>query len=258
MYGYFVEPYWIEVKTIGIETEKLHEVTIRVVHISDLHCDKKARNEERIVEIINGLSADVVVFTGDSLNTAEAVGRFRETLSGIKATIGKYAVNGNFEMHYWGGLEPYRGTGFELLDWKAVKLEKGGEEFYISGTSFDNPPQRPLILEKVSAASYSIFLHHVPCLIEDMGGLNADLYLCGHTHGGQVALPFYGALTTLSRHGKKYEAGMYKVGETMLYVNRGIGMEGGRAPRVRFGSRPEITVFDIGPMRGKEGRNEGK
>jgi predicted MPP superfamily phosphohydrolase len=77
--------------------------------------------------------------------------------------------------------------------------------------------------------------------------LNVDLYLCGHTHGGQVALPLYGALVTLSKFGKKYESGMYTVGDTILYVNRGIGMEGGLTPKVRFLARPEITVFDIVP-----------
>jgi predicted MPP superfamily phosphohydrolase len=58
----------------------------------------------------------------------------------------------------------------------------------------------------------------------------ANLYLAGHTHGGQVALPFYVALVTLSRFDKKYESGLQRVGNTYLYVSRGIGMEGGPAP----------------------------
>ena len=74
---------------------------------------------------------------------------------------------------------------------------------------------------------------------------NIDLYLAGHTHGGQVALPFYGALVTLAATGKKYESGLHQLGNTYIYTNRGIGMEGGRAPRVRFCARPEVTVFDI-------------
>jgi len=80
-----------------------------------------------------------------------------------------------------------------------------------------------------------------------VNGSIVDVYLCGHTHGGQIALPFYGALTTLSKHGKKYEAGLYHEGNTRLYVNRGIGLEGGKAPPMRFFARPEITVFEIGP-----------
>ena len=72
-----------------------------------------------------------------------------------------------------------------------------------------------------------------------------DLQLSGHTHGGQVRLPLYGALLTLSAMGKRFEAGLYRLGEMALYVNRGLGMEGGAAPRVRFLCRPEITVFDL-------------
>ena len=60
-------------------------------------------------------------------------------------------------------------------------------------------------------------------------------------------MPFYGALITFSKFGKKYEGGTYEVGKTRLNVNRGIGMEGGKAPRVRFCARPEVTVIDIMP-----------
>jgi predicted MPP superfamily phosphohydrolase len=65
--------------------------------------------------------------------------------------------------------------------------------------------------------------------------------------GGQVALPGYGALITLSKFAKKYEAGRYDVDGTMLYVNRGLGLEPRPAPQARFYARPEITVFDIVP-----------
>jgi hypothetical protein len=73
-----------------------------------------------------------------------------------------------------------------------------------------------------------------------------DLYLCGHTHGGQVRLPFYGALVTFSRYGKKYEAGEYIVGNTVMYVNRGVGMEN-NAPRIRFLTRPEVALIEVKP-----------
>ena len=60
-----------------------------------------------------------------------------------------------------------------------------------------------------------------------------------------MALPWYGAMITLSKTGKMYESGLYRVGGTWLYVNRGIGMEGGPAPRVRFLARPEITILEL-------------
>ncbi len=63
-----------------------------------------------------------------------------------------------------------------------------------------------------------------------------------------MALPLYGALVTLSKFGKKYESGLHREGQTWLYVTRGIGMEGGPAPRVRFFARPEVTVIELAPQ----------
>jgi len=90
-------------------------------------------------------------------------------------------------------------------------------------------------------------LYHYPDAIEEAAQHRIDLYCAGHTHGGQVALPFYGAIITLSKFGKKYESGLRRLEDTWLYVNRGIGMEGGPAPRVRFCARPEITVIELSP-----------
>ncbi len=76
-----------------------------------------------------------------------------------------------------------------------------------------------------------VFLYHTPDEILDIAATNrVDLYCAGHTHGGQVALPLYGALVTFSKFGKRYESGLYREGQTSLYVNRGLGMEGGLGP----------------------------
>jgi predicted MPP superfamily phosphohydrolase len=93
----------------------------------------------------------------------------------------------------------------------------------------------------------TVFLTHSPDAITAVAREKVDLCCCGHTHGGQIALPFYGALITLTRTGKQFEAGLYRVGQTWLYVNRGIGMEGGWLPRVRFCARPELTLIDLTP-----------
>jgi len=246
IYGVFIEPGRIEVTNIPVRTDKLKHTTFRIVHISDLHCDKKARNEERMVELINQLDADVIVFTGDAMNTASALPLFKSTMKNLKASLGKFAVRGNFEIHRWRNLDLYGDTGFELLDAKTVAVTKNGETIHISGLSCDNPSGFKTLLDPVAKEDFSVFLYHFSDLIESVEG--PDLYLCGHTHGGQVALPLYGAVITLSKFGKKYEGGMYTVGDTTLYVNRGMGLEPRPAPQVRFGARPEITVFDIAPM----------
>jgi len=72
-----------------------------------------------------------------------------------------------------------------------------------------------------------------------------DLYLCGHTHGGQIRLPLYGAMITSSRLGKQFEMGHYQINGTHLYVNRGVGLEGLGAPRIRFLCPPEVVLFTL-------------
>jgi hypothetical protein len=77
--------------------------------------------------------------------------------------------------------------------------------------------------------------------------LGIDLYLCGHTHGGQVRLPVIGPLLTSSHLGREYVMGHYQVGQTHLYVSRGVGLEGLSAPRVRLLAPPEITLLTLLP-----------
>jgi predicted MPP superfamily phosphohydrolase len=249
LYAFFVEPYWIQVNIIPLRTEKLAHASFRLVHISDLHCDAKPRNEEKLIQLVNSARPDIIVFTGDALdlNTASALPLFKKTMAGLEANIAKFAVRGNVDIWYMPDLDFFGGTGFQLLDEKSVRVQKDGQEIFVSGLTCERPSAYRRLLENVPENRFSIFLYHHSDLVEDLENLNVDLYLCGHTHGGQIQLPFYGALVTLSKFGKKYEAGRYTVNNATLYVNRGIGLEGGLAPRVRFLARPEITVFDIGP-----------
>lgn len=251
VYGYFVEPRWIEVKVVEIPTVKLTHTTLRIVQISDLHCETKIGNENEMVEIINSLEPDVIVFTGDSLNTPKALPVFRDTMRRLRAAIGKYAVTGNDDLAIVQEADLFYNTGFHLLKEENIRLTKAGESFFISGLRYEYSNRWREVLTKVPPGPYSIFLCHKPDLIEDLKGVNVDLYLAGHTHGGQVALPFYGALLTLSKYGKKYESGEHSVNGITLYVNRGIGTEGKVLLTARFFARPEITVFDIKPASSK-------
>jgi predicted MPP superfamily phosphohydrolase len=91
-------------------------------------------------------------------------------------------------------------------------------------------------------------LYHTPDLAPVAAAQGVDLQLSGHTHGGQVRLPFFGALFTSSLYGKKFEAGRYQVGALTLYVSRGIGLEGKGAPRARFLCPPEMILWEIGAL----------
>jgi uncharacterized protein len=246
-YAFLVEPYWVEVSEIGLASPKISSGGLRVVQFSDIHCTGSPLNEGKLPGLAAALHPDIIVFTGDLLSTNEGLGPCRKVLAALEAPLGKYAVLGNWDEWYFSGEDIFAGTGFRVLDGETVSLSKDGSPICISGLGYDKPGAR-MLLGGVPAGAYSIFLHHSPDLAEDLGGLNVDLYLAGHTHGGQVAVPLYGAVFTLSRFGKKYEAGRYSVGNMTLYVNRGLGVEGS-LPRVRFLARPELTVFDISPGR---------
>jgi hypothetical protein len=90
---------------------------------------------------------------------------------------------------------------------------------------------------------YRVLLYHTPDLMPQAAALGVDLYLAGHTHGGQWRLPGFGAILTSSRCWKRYEAGHYQDGNTHLYVSRGLGMEGFGAPRARFFCPPEVVAL---------------
>ncbi len=248
-YGRFVEPRLIEVTMTTIRTPKLEDASFRIVHITDLHLDRKPHNETRLLSIIDSLNPDVIVATGDYLNDAFALPRFRSVLARLKAPLGAFAVTGNFESFRWSDLDLFSETGFRVLEEDTVAVTKRGETIGISGLNFDRAGAWVNLLADLPEERFDVFLYHMPDLIEDVSGPGVDLYLCGHTHGGQVALPWYGALITFSKFGKKYESGPYRVGETLLYVNRGLGFEPRPAPPVRFCARPEIAVFDVMPAR---------
>lgn len=248
-YAYFVEPYWLSVRSIEIKTAKLPKgtKTIRVVHISDLHSDGVTRLEEKLPPAIAEQKPDLIVFSGDSLNSPEGLPIFRKCLTEIAKIAPTYVVRGNWDVWYWNKLDLFGETGAKSLDSQAERMEINGAPIWLSGVFVGDEGKIVETLAPIPKNEFSIFLFHYPDLIEEASRAEIDLYCAGHTHGGQVAMPIYGALVTFSKFGKKYEGGSYQVGKTLLNVNRGIGMEGGNTPRVRFWARPEITVIDIIP-----------
>ena len=249
-YGYFVEPYWLKVSRVKITTSKLPAGSqpLRIVHLSDLHSDPTPRLEGRLVQAIAAERPDLIVFTGDSINSPAGLPVFRECLTELARLAPTFAVKGNWDAWYWRHLNLFEGTGAYELDGSSSLINLKGQPVWIVGVAVENEKSMEQALASIPPGALKIFLYHYPDLIHEAAAQNVDLYCAGHTHGGQVALPLYGALITLSKYGKRYEAGLYREAGTWLYVNRGIGMEGGFAPRVRFWARPEVTVIELGPQ----------
>jgi predicted MPP superfamily phosphohydrolase len=100
-------------------------------------------------------------------------------------------------------------------------------------------------MEGVPSDAFTLLLFHSPDLIREAAEHQVDLYLGGHTHGGQLCLPFYGAIFTSSMYGKRYTSGLFEENDTRMYISRGLGFEGGGMPRARFFCRPEIVSVEL-------------
>ena len=246
-YGYFIEPDWPEVTHVRIPTEKRPPGSrpIRIALISDTHSDPRPRLEERLPGLIEGENPDLILFAGDAINSEEALPVFKELLTRLSKIAPTFAVRGNWDTDRWSDHDLFGGTGARELNGDVASLEIDSTPIAIAGIAVGSETLAARTLRKVPDGSLTIFLHHYPDLIPSISQRDVDLYCAGHTHGGQVALPFYGAIITLSKFGKEYESGLYRVGGTWMYVTRGIGMQGAPSPPVRFFSRPEITILEL-------------
>jgi hypothetical protein len=245
----FYEPYRPEVTWTTIPTAKLPARTkpLRIVQISDIHSDEDERLEGDIPGIVAGLHPDVIAFTGDAVNAAEGLPHFRRLMQALAAIAPTFAVRGNWDVWWYSHLRLFEGTGVQVLDGRAAPVLVGAARVWLVGAPVDGHDLLWPALHSVPAGEPVIALHHYPEVGAEALRRGADVALAGDTHGGQVRLPLLGPLVRISRFGTYYDAGLHRIGGGLLYVNRGIGMEGGRAPRVRFLCRPEIAVLELAP-----------
>mgnify|MGYP001311866743 CR=1 FL=1 len=247
LYG-FLEPYWPEVTYVTIPSRRMPPgARFRIAQISDLHCEAVPRIEGVLPELVAAQSPDAIVFTGDAINRIEGLPIFRDCMTQLARIAPTFAVRGNWDVLRWKDADLFGGTGVTVLDKGAVPVRAGGAEVWIAGARLFAEWLPAAALEQAPRHAPRVLLYHLPQGIKAAAADGADLCLVGHVHGGQVRLPGYGALVALSPFNKKYEAGLYRVKDTWLYVNRGIGLQGDAAPRVRFLCRPEITILDLVP-----------
>jgi predicted MPP superfamily phosphohydrolase len=229
---------------------------LRIVHLSDLHVERLTQREQALPAIVAGLSPDLIVLTGDFLSTTyntdpRALADLEILLAQLHAPGGIYAVWGTEEVDSPTLLGPLlRDLGITLLHDEATELVLQGHSLWIMGIYPSRDPEaegRTLhsLLCAAPQGAFTLLLYHLPDLMPQAAALGVDLFLAGHTHGGQWRLPGFGALLTSSRYWKRYESGSYREGNTLLYVSRGLGMEGFGAPRARFFCPPEIVALTV-------------
>jgi len=256
LYGALVEPRWPEVTSTRVVTSRLppgHR-GIRIVHLSDLHSEATPTLETMLPARVAALEPDLIVFTGDAANSTETLPVFRACLSALAKIAATFVVKGNWDSVSFIRGDRFGNTGATLLEGTSASIQVADVTVHVLGAGFGDTPALNVALAALPADGPAVVLFHhpYPDVVSPPFASRVDLMCTGHTHGGQVALPFYGALLTLSKHGKRFERGFYPNADGFgfpLYVNRGIGM-GRPGPRVRFGARPEIAVIELVPQAG--------
>ena len=142
------------------------------------------------------------------------------------------------------------GTGVVWLEQEAVTVDVRGQPVTLVGVACSHRHELDVArlvqaMETVPVDAFTLLLYHSPDLIREAAEFQVDLYFGGHTHGGQLCLPFYGAIVTNSMYGRQYASGLFEVGDTRMYISRGLGFEGGGLPRARFLCRPEIVSVEL-------------
>jgi predicted MPP superfamily phosphohydrolase len=231
----WVEPKWIKIRRLNFARRSpVH----RIVQFTDLHHKGDRAYLESLVRQINRLSPDFVCFTGDIIEEGKYLPEALELLGGIKCPM--YGVPGNHD--FWSKV-PFTGIkkcfeasgGAWLLDESIVTADGS---FKITGAAFFSFKKEPL---RMDPSRRNILLMHYPAWIEKLAGKNCDLILAGHSHGGQVRLPFYGPVF-LPFGVDRYDLGLFRTPSGPLYVNAGIGWF---PVPIRFNCRPEVTVFEL-------------
>lgn len=255
LYAFQIEPHSLTTKEYDLNQESGGKDSVTVVQLSDFEISKDYTETELddIVTQVNALNPDIIVFTGDlfsNYSKYRPVETVVEALSELQSTYGKFAVFGNND--YGGGaVRQYANileeSGFVLLKNQGITIElSSGHSVFIGGMDDDllgKPNLDAVMADAPADAQYSILLAHEPYLADDINEEPIDLVLSGHTHGGQVNVPYLRKALGMSEN--KYTKGFYELdttASTQLYVSNGFGTS--RLP-VRFLVPPQIAVFHI-------------
>ena len=248
-----IEPSWFEVVPVNLTIPELDPAFagFKIVQISDIHTDTSMnrRKLDKIVEIVNQQQPDIVTLTGDFFTykpDADSTNLLEIALQKLTPKDKTLAVLGNHDYYF----DPSairtilsQSNVLELSN-SVYTVARGAARLNIAGLDdyLMNKSRLDLIIAQLATDDVTILLVHEP----DFADISAatekfSLEISGHSHGGQVRIPFWQP-DILPPYGKKYPLGMYQVGNMIQYTNRGVGMV---LPAVRFNCRPEITVFTL-------------
>ena len=256
-YGMLVEPGLFKVETVRLKLKRLSKVLsgIRIAQLSDIHMGGWMNLErfKKVTTLLLAEKPDLLLITGDFIvghgfneSSKQAIEDLIEVLSPVAQSIPTFAVLGNHD--YWTDAKVVRNMletcGIMDLTNTTFRFSRDGASLYLCGV--DDVWEGDVHLDDVTAKlvddSPAILLAHEPDFADTSAATGKfDLQISGHTHGGQIVLPFWGP-PVLPYLGWKYPSGLYQVSGMYQYTNRGVGV--GRIP-VRLNCPPEITIFTL-------------
>lgn len=224
---------------------------LKIVHFSDLHYKRiiTKKRIDKIINEINIINPDIIIFTGDLIDNGSVINKpdikyLKETLNKLNSKYGKYAVLGNHD--YSTDIETireiYNNSDFQLLENEYdIIYSKNNQKLYIGGISTGEFNEDIINNLKIEENIYKIMLLHEPDFIDNINTLNMDLALSGHSHNGQINIPYVKKLF-LPKGAKKYYEEHYTVNNTNLYISNGIGVS-----RVNFRlfNTPSINFYRL-------------
>ena len=251
LYSKYIEPYNLTIKEYKIENEYLPKSFdgVKIVHFSDIHLGSTVdiKYLDKIVNLINKQNPDIVVFTGDmldkrrTLNDSE-IESVKKSLSKIKSNLGNYAVSGNHDIKQLDTYKKIMDTNFTILD-NEEKLIYYKENNPISLVGLSDSSETKInydVLEKENDY-YRFVLCHEPDEYKKISNYSFNVMFSGHSHGGQVRLPFIGKIYT-PIGAKTYYDDYYKLDNKEIFISNGIGTT---RIDIRFNSAPSINLYRL-------------
>ena len=230
-----------QIINIEVEDKKLDD--LKILHLSDLHINKKT-SIEKILELVNfcnSLEFDFCIITGDIIDTkVKFIKKQLEILNLLKKEV--FYISGNHDLFY--GLEDLKKelTNFIFMDNETLKINYKNEIIHLAGlpdrfSKFFKIKREEKLVEDFLKNSPSIFISHQPKDYKIALNSNSNLFLCGHTHGGQI-YPFHYLVKLV----QPFLAGLFYKNKTAIYVNKGLGTWG---VDFRFKADAEVTILKL-------------
>lgn len=254
LYSRFIGTKGLKVKEYKIVNENFTDnfYGLKIVHITDLHYGNTTNNSDlkKIVDKVNLIKPDIIVFTGDLLDkdlNNEELEEFKDILNNMKSNIKKYAVNGNHDENF---SEILKETGFTDLNNNYDSLYNSNNSVILFSGINTNDDINDAIKninnflsdeQNTNNIIYKIMLMHEPDKILDFDYNNYDLILAGHSHNGQITIPFIGSLYK-PNGSKKYYKEYYELEDTKLYISGGIGTS---TLKFRLFNKPSINLYRL-------------